>query len=75
MIHIGYQNIINKSRVVAIIGYGSAGFKRLKEEAEERGEFIDVSKDNPRSLIVFDSNLVIASKNETENLILKFKEE
>jgi hypothetical protein len=58
-----------RSRVVVIVSAQSAPMRRLREEAQGRGQLIDATQGRrTRSIIVTDSNHVILSAVNTETI-------
>ena len=67
-VNVGFNNMINAERVVAIINSDSAPAKRLVQDARDSGRAIDcTSGRKTRCIIVMDSDHVVlsASQNET----------
>lgn len=60
MIHLGFQNMVNASRVVALVSPDSAPVKRLIQDAKDSGRAIDVTCGRKtRAVIITDSDHVI----------------
>ena len=53
LIHIGFGNIVNKDKIIAIVSPDSAPIKRLVQHAKEDGSIVDV--------ILTESNKVVLS--------------
>lgn len=68
MIHVGYQNYVNKNRIIAILRYKSTSSKALVKNAIEKGNVIDLSENKKRSLLILDNNLVIIVSSSVETL-------
>lgn len=69
LINIGFGNMVNAGRVVAIASPDSAPVKRLVQDAREDGRVIDVSCGRrTRSVIITDSDHVILSAILTETI-------
>ena len=69
LINIGFGNMVNAGRVVAIASPDSAPVKRLVQDAREDGRVIDVSCGRrTRSVIITDSDHVILSAIQTETI-------
>ena len=69
LINIGFGNMVNAGRVVAIASPDSAPVKRLVQDAREDGRVIDVSCGRrTRSVIIPDSDHVILSAIQTETI-------
>lgn len=68
-VNVGFNNIINAERIVAVIGSDSAPSKRLIQDAKDMGRAIDcTSGRKTRSILVMDSDHVILSAIQTETL-------
>ncbi len=68
-VNVGFNNILNAERIVAIIGADSAPSKRLLQDAKDMGRAIDcTSGRKTRSILVMDSDHVILSAIQTETL-------
>ena len=62
MLNIGYGNLVQSSRVIAVVAPGSSPMRRLREEAAERGKLVDATQGRKtRSVIVTDSDHVVLS--------------
>lgn len=75
LINIGFGNMVNASRLVAIVGPESAPIKRIVQEAREAGTLIDATYGRrTRAVIVTDSDLVILSAVQPETVANRFNE-
>ena len=73
LVNIGFGNLVNPRRVVAVVSPDSAPVKRLGQEARERGVLIDASFGRKtRAVIVTDSGHVIWSSLTCEQLAGRF---
>ena len=73
LVNIGFGNLVNPRRVVAVVSPDSAPVKRLGQEARERGVLIDASFGRKtRAAIVTDSGHVIWSSLTCEQLSARF---
>ena len=60
LINIGFGNMINAQRLIAIVSPDSAPIKRLIQECKERGTLIDATQGRrTRAVIIMDSVHVI----------------
>lgn len=76
MINIGFGNIVNASRILAVISPESAPVKRLVSEAREKGKLIDATYGRrTRAVIVTDSDHVVTSAVQPDTLLHRFGEE
>ena len=75
-LNIGYNNIVLKEKVVAIVNTDSKPARRLKERAEREGRLIDATSGRKtRALILTDSNHVILSSINVRTLSQRISEE
>ncbi len=75
-VNVGFNNIINAERIVAVIGSDSAPSKRLIQDAKDMGRAIDcTSGRKTRSVLVMDSDHVILSAIQTETLSARLANE
>ncbi|MBF0409122.1 MAG: DUF370 domain-containing protein [Candidatus Riflebacteria bacterium] len=62
LLNVGFGNFVLVSRIVAIVGPGSAPMKRMKEEAKEKGKLVDATNGRKtRAIIVTDSEHIVLS--------------
>ncbi len=60
LINIGFGNMVNASRLIAIVSPESAPIKRIVSEARERGTLIDATYGRrTRAVLIADSDHVI----------------
>ena len=68
-VNVGFNNIVNAARVVAVISSDSAPAKRLIQDARDMGRAIDcTSGRKTRAVLITDSDHVILSAIQTETL-------
>lgn len=68
-IRIGFGNLIQQERVLAVVAPDSAPVKRMIQEAKDRGSLIDASAGRKtRSVFVMDSDHIILSAMELEKV-------
>ena len=68
-INIGFGNMVNAGRIVAIAGPDSAPVKRLVQDAKEADRVIDVSCGRrTRAVIITDSDHIILSAIQAETI-------
>lgn len=69
LINIGFGNLVNAQRILAVVGPDSAPVKRLVSEARTRGSLIDASYGRrTKAVLVCDSDHVILSALTPETL-------
>lgn len=68
-VNVGFNNILNAERIIAVIASDSAPAKRLVQDAKDMGRAIDcTSGRKTRSVVITDSDHVILSAIQTETL-------
>ncbi|MCM1363891.1 MAG: DUF370 domain-containing protein [Faecalibacterium sp.] len=69
LVNIGFGNMINASRLIAIVSPDSAPIKRIIQECKERGTLIDATQGRrTRAVIMMDSDHVILSYLQAETV-------
>jgi regulator of extracellular matrix RemA (YlzA/DUF370 family) len=69
LINIGFGNMVNASRLVAIVSPESAPIKRIIQEAKDKGVCIDATYGRrTRAVIVTDSGHVVLSAIQPETV-------
>ncbi len=69
LINIGFGNMVNASRLVAVVSPDSAPIKRIIQEGKERGILIDATQGRrTRAVLIMDSDHVVLSYLQTETL-------
>ena len=76
LINIGFGNIVNSDKIVAIIAPDSAPSKRLIQNSKETGRVVDATQGRrTRALIITDSDHVILSALLPETISGRYKGE
>jgi len=69
LINIGFGNMVNASRLIAIVSPESAPIKRIVQEARDRGALIDATYGRrTRAVLMMDSDHVILSAIQPETV-------
>lgn len=69
LINIGFGNMINASRLIAVVSPDSAPIKRIVQESKERGTLIDATQGRrTRAVIIMDSDHVVLSYLQSETV-------
>lgn len=75
LVNIGFGNMINAQRVIAIVSPESAPIKRMIVDAKEKGMLIDATHGRKtRAVLLADSDHVILSYLQTEKLGERFND-
>ncbi len=62
LIHIGFGNIVNTSKIIAIVSPDSAPVKRLVQRAKEAGTAIDATQGRKtKSVLVMENSQIVLS--------------
>ena len=62
LIHIGFGNIVNSSKIIAIVSPDSAPVKRMVQSAREKGTVIDATQGRKtKSVLVMENSQVVLS--------------
>lgn len=62
LIHIGFGNIVNTEKIIAIVSPDSAPIKRMVQNAKESGMAIDATQGRKtKSVLVMENNQVVLS--------------
>lgn len=69
LVNIGFGNIVNARKIVAIVNPDSAPIKRMVQDAKDQGEVIDATYGRrTRAVIITDSNHLILSAVQPETV-------
>ncbi|MFV0353176.1 MAG: extracellular matrix/biofilm regulator RemA [Oscillospiraceae bacterium] len=75
LINIGFGNMVNASRLVAIVSPDSAPIKRIMQEARDKGMLVDATYGRrTRAVLLTDSDHVILSAVQPETVANRFNE-
>lgn len=73
LVNVGFGNMINAERVVAVVSPESAPVKRMMQTAKDGGKLIDVTQGRKTAAVIFtDSEHVILSYMKPERLFERF---
>ncbi len=62
LIHIGFGNIVNTAKIIAIVSPDSAPVKRMVQKAKETGTVIDATQGRKtKSVLVMENSQVVLS--------------
>ncbi len=76
LINIGFGNMVNASRLVAIVSPESAPIKRIIQDSKERGTLIDATHGRrTRAVIITDSDHVILTYLQSETVANRLNDE
>lgn len=76
LINIGFGNMVNADRVIAVVSPDSAPIKRIVQDARDKGAAIDATYGRrTRAVIITDSDHVVLSSFEPEEVLGRFEKE
>ena len=76
LVNIGFGNLINADRVIAVISPDSAPAKRMIQECKERAQLIDATHGRKtKTVIITDSDNVVLSFLTAEQRLQRFEAE
>lgn len=62
LIHIGFGNVVNTGKIIAIVSPDSAPIKRLIQKAKEAGTAIDATQGRKtKAVLIMENNQVVLS--------------
>ncbi len=75
LINIGFGNMVNADRVIAVVSPDSAPIKRIIREAEDKGNLINATYGRKtKAVIVTDSDHIVLSALQTETVASRMSE-
>lgn len=76
LINIGFGNMVNADRVIAVVSPDSAPIKRIVQDARDKGAAIDATYGRrTRAVIIMDSDHVVLSAFELDDIMGRFEKE
>ena len=76
LINIGFGNMVNADRVIAVVSPDSAPIKRIVQDARDKGAaIVATSGRRSRAVIITDSDHVVLSDFEPEEVLGRFEKE
>ena len=73
-VNIGYGNIINSDKIVAMVSPDSAPSKRLLQNSREQGKVVDASQGRKtRTFIVTDTGYLVLSALQPDTIAARIK--
>ncbi len=73
LVNIGFGNVVNSDKIVAVVSPEAAPVKRLVSHAKEEGSVIDATQGRrTKSVIVTSENLIILSALQADTISRRF---
>lgn len=74
LIRLGFDNVVVKDKIVAVVAPDAAPIKRLKDEARRNNKLIDATSGRrTRAVIITESDHVILASVQPETIVQRFK--
>lgn len=74
ILNVGFNNIVFKKRIVAIVGADAAPVRRLKDQARKENNLVDATNGKKtKAVIIMDSGHVVLSSLAPETLALRIQ--
>ncbi len=75
LIHIGFGNIVNTAKIIAIVSPDSAPVKRLVQNAKEKGLAIDATQGRKtKSVLVMENSQIVLSALLPDTIVGRMQE-
>lgn len=72
LINIGFGNMVNANRLIAVVSPESAPVKRIIQECKERGTLIDATHGRrTRAVLIMDSDHVVLTYLQSETIFAR----
>lgn len=76
LVHIGYGNVVNGDKIVAIVSPDAAPIKRLVQNAKSAGTAIDATQGRKtKSVLVMDGGQIVLSALITDTIVKRLSKE
>lgn len=70
LIHIGFGNVVNTEKIIAVVSPDSAPIKRMVQRAKENGTAIDATQGRKtKAVLVMENNQVVLSALLPETIV------
>lgn len=74
LMNIGFGNVINTAKIIAVVGPEAAHVKRMVQNARQLGKVIDATQGRrTKSVIVTENDYVVLSSLQPETLAKRFQ--
>jgi extracellular matrix regulatory protein A len=75
LINLGFNNVVVREKIVAVVAPEAAPIKRLREEARQSKKLIDATSGRrTRAVIITDSDHIILASVQPETIAQRFRE-
>jgi extracellular matrix regulatory protein A len=75
LVNLGFNNVVVKDKIVAVVAPEAAPIKRMREEARQNKKLIDATSGRrTRSVIITESDHIILASRQPETVAQRFLE-
>lgn len=75
LINIGFGNVVNTGKVIAVVSPDAAPIKRMVQNARQIGKVIDATQGRrTKSVIVTENDVIVLSALQPETLVKRFNQ-
>ncbi|MBI4436733.1 MAG: DUF370 domain-containing protein [Candidatus Omnitrophica bacterium] len=75
VVNLGFNNIVMRDRIIAVVASEAAPMKRMREEARRSRKLIDATHGRrTRAIVITDSDHVILSSAQPETIVQRITE-
>ncbi|MBE5927207.1 MAG: DUF370 domain-containing protein [Lachnospiraceae bacterium] len=76
LMNVGYGNVVNTDKIVAVLSPESAPIKRMVQKGKDNGNVVDATQGRKtKSVIVMDSDHIVLSALMPDTIATRYKEE
>lgn len=73
LINIGFGNVVNSDKIVAVVNPDAAPVKRLVQNAKEQGSIVDATQGRrTKSVIITQENMIVLSALQADTISKRF---
>ena len=73
LINIGFGNVVNSEKIVAVVSPDAAPIKRLVQSSKEKGRTVDATQGRKtKAVIITDSDMLVLSALQPETIAKRF---
>ncbi|MDO4633182.1 MAG: DUF370 domain-containing protein [Eubacteriales bacterium] len=74
LINVGFGNVVNTAKIVAVVNPEAAPIKRLIQNAKQDGRLIDATQGRrTKSVIITEEDHIVLSALQSETLVKRFR--
>lgn len=74
LINVGYGNVVNSNKIVAVVSPDAAPIKRMVQAAKERGTVVDATQGRKTKAVIVTDNYLVLSALLPDTITSRFNE-